>query len=105
VKRSGVLVVLETSRVWANNTMPPATSPTDPAFVRPDAIRWLLLPVASTEAGPRGAGRLTDTTFIQRLGTEGGVAPDASTCAAPTDAGKKALEPYSADYFSCKKAP
>jgi len=94
----------DTSTVWANNTVPPAQSSTDPAFVRQDAIPWLLLPVASTEAGPRGAGRLTDTTFIQRLDTEGGVAPEARACAAPSDAGKKALVPYRADYFFYKQA-
>jgi hypothetical protein len=94
----------DTSAVWGNNTVPPAESSTDPAFVRQDAIPWLLLPVASTEPGPKGPGTLTETTFIQRLDTEGGLAPDASTCAAPSDAGKKALVPYSADYFFYKKA-
>ena len=42
----------DTSAVRANNTAPPAESSADPAFVRPDAVPWLLLPVASTEAGP-----------------------------------------------------
>ena len=90
----------DTSTVWGNNTFPPAKS----ATVQQDAIPWLLLPMKSTEPGPRGPGRLTDTTFIQRLNTDGGVAPEASTCAAPSDAGKKALVPYSADYFFYKKA-
>jgi Protein of unknown function (DUF3455) len=38
----------------------------------------------------------------QRLNTAGGVAPGADTCAATADAGKKALVPYSADYFFYK---
>ena len=88
----------DTSTVWANNTFPPAVS----ATVRADAIPWLLLPTAATEAGPRGVGALTATTFIHRLNTEGGLAPDAATCATPSDAGKKALVPYTADYFFYK---
>ena len=93
----------DTSAVWANNTSPPAQSSTDPAFVAADAIPWLLLPVAGTQAGPTGGDRLTKTTYIQRLDTAGGVAPAASTCTA-ADSGKKALVPYSADYFFYKAA-
>jgi Protein of unknown function (DUF3455) len=52
--------------------------------------------------GPTGSDKLTKTTFIQRLDTSGGVAPAASTCATAADAGKKALVPYSADYFFYK---
>ena len=93
-----------TSIVWANNTSPPAQSSTDAGFVAPGAIPWLLLPMAGSQVGPTGGARLTKTTFIQRLNTAGGVAPAASTCAAATDAGKKALVPYSADYFFYKAA-
>jgi Protein of unknown function (DUF3455) len=94
----------DTSTVWANNTFPPAQSSTDVAFVRQGAIPWLLLPFAGTQVGPTGGDRLTETTFIQRLNTDGGVAPAPGTCAAPADAGKKALVPYSADYFFYKAA-
>ena len=94
----------DTSVVWANNTSPPAESSTDPQFVAAGAIPWLKLPMAGTQVGPTGGARLTKTTFVQRLNTHGGVAPDASTCASPADAGKKALKPYSADYFFYKKA-
>src|SRR5262245_824911 len=94
----------DTSAVWGNNTFPPAQSSTDSRFVRAGAIPWLLLPAAGTEAGPTGGHTLVDTTFIQRLNTIGGVAPAASECATPADAGKKALVPYSADYFFYKAA-
>jgi hypothetical protein len=89
----------DSSIVWVNNSTPPAQSSTDSAFVAAGAIPWLLLPAAGSQVGPMGGDRLTKTTFIQRLNTAGGVAPAASSCAAATDAGKKALVPYSADYF------
>jgi Protein of unknown function (DUF3455) len=92
----------DTSTVWVNNSVPPARSSTDQAFVAAGAIPWLLLPVAGTQGGPTGSDTLTKTTFIQRLNTSGGVAPAASTCATTTDIGKKALVPYSADYFFYK---
>ena len=43
-------------------------------------------------------GKPVTTTFIQRLNTSGGVMPS-SGCALPTDVGKKAFMPYTADYF------
>jgi hypothetical protein len=92
----------DTSIVWANNNSPPAQSSIDPAFVAPGAIPWLLLPVAGSQVGPTGGDRLTETTFVQRLNTAGGIAPAASTCAAAADAGKKALVPYSTDYLFYK---
>lgn len=94
----------DTSVVWANNSAPPAESSTDSAYVAAGAIPWLLLPVAGTQTGPTGGDKLTKTTYIQRLNTAGGVAPAASTCATATDAGKKALVDYSADYFFYKAA-
>jgi hypothetical protein len=60
------------------------------------------LPVAGTQVGPAGGDKLTETTFIQRLNTAGGVAPAASSCSSAADAGKKALVPYSTDYFFYK---
>jgi Protein of unknown function (DUF3455) len=94
----------DSSAVWGNNGFPPAKSSTDSRFVRDGAIPWLFLPMAGTQVGPTGGDRLAETTFIQRLDTEGGVAPDASTCATPDDVGHKALRPYSADYFFYKAA-
>ena len=54
-----------------------------------------------TQDGPTGGHTLTATTFIQRLNTSGGVAPSTG-CTLSTDVGKKALVPYTADYFFYK---
>ncbi len=90
----------DTSRVWA---VPRETS-SDPAYVEPGAIAWLLLAVVGTEAGPNGGRRLAETTFIQRINTSGGL-PPTTGCAQPSDVGRrKALVPYTADYFFYKPA-
>ena len=89
----------DTSAVWA---MAIASS-SDPNFVAPDAIPWLLLEVVGDQHGPTGGARLTRTAFIQRLNTSEGSAP-LSGCAASTDIGKRALVPYTADYFFYKAA-
>lgn len=68
--------------------------------VDPTAIDWLLLSVASTSAGPDG-DQLAGTTFIQRIATSGGVAPNAEECNADT-AGSQAEVPYTADYYFWK---
>jgi len=94
----------DSSAVWGNTTPPAFQSSTDAKFVADHAIPWLLLPKAGTQVGPTGGDKLTKVTFIQRLNTHGGVAPDPSTCATQTDSGKKALQHYSADYFFYKKA-
>jgi hypothetical protein len=87
----------DTSAVWA---MAIASS-SDPNFVAPDAIPWLLLDVVGDQQGPTGGARLTRTAFIQRLNTSGGIAP-LSGCAVSTDIGKRELVPYTADYFFYK---
>jgi len=75
----------DTSTVWAaaiaNST------------VTPGAIPWLLLRVVGSE----GAGRLTATTYIQRVNTGGGTAP-VTGCKSAKDTGKKAFVPYFTDY-------
>jgi hypothetical protein len=73
-------------------------SSTDANFVRADAIAWLKLEVAGAQAGPTGGESISKATFIQRLNTEGGLAPSTG-CARPTDIGNKAFMPYKADYF------
>ncbi len=78
-------------------------SSSDPAFVASDAIPWLLLQVVGAQMGPNGGSSLADTTFIQRLNTVKGVAPSTG-CAASTDVGKRALVPYTADYYFFKAA-
>ena len=87
----------DTSAVWA---MAIASS-SDPYFVAPDAIPWLLLDVVGDQRGPTGGDRLTRTTLIQRLNTSGGVAPLIG-CSASTDIGMRALVPYTTDYFFYK---
>jgi Protein of unknown function (DUF3455) len=88
----------DTSAVWAAAIQ----SSTDPMFVAPGAIPWLLLQVLGDEAGPTGGDRLTPTLYIQRVHTSGGVMP-ATGCAATTDVGKRTLVPYEADYVFYKQ--
>jgi hypothetical protein len=87
----------DTSSVWAQMI----ASSSDPDFVAPGAIPWLLLQVVGAEAGPTGGDTLAPTTFIQRLNTVGGIAPSTG-CTAATDVGKKTLVPYTADYLFYK---
>lgn len=84
----------DTSTVWALLVQPS----TDPKFVAPGAVPWLLLQKAGVQAGPTGGDTLTATTFVQRVNTSGGVAPS-SGCDSPADIGRKAFVPYRADYF------
>ena len=84
----------DTSSVWAQAI----ANSSDPAFVAPGAIPWLLLQWVGRQDGPTGGDTLTTTTYIQRLNTVGGVAP-ATGCAAAADVGKRALVSYAADYF------
>ena len=90
----------DTSTVWGRVV----ASSTDPTFVAQDAIPWLLVDVetAGAQAGPTGGNTLTATTFIQRVNTEGGRAP-LTGCDNPTDIGKKAFVPYTADYVFFRK--
>jgi hypothetical protein len=59
-----------------------------------DAIPWLLLAAASHS----GEGVLSRVTSIQRIHTEGGLAPDASSCDASAS-GKESRSAYTADYY------
>jgi len=83
----------DTSTVWA---VASATS-SDANFVAPGAIPWLLLRVTGAQYGPSLGDKLVRTKSIQRVNTAGGIAP-AAGCSAPSDVGKKALVPYTADY-------
>ena len=80
----------DTSTVWARLLKS--------ATVNPDAIAWLKLEVVGRRVGPTGGDTLFGTTFIQRLNTEGGLAP-LTGCDNPQDTGRKAFIPYTADYF------
>jgi hypothetical protein len=87
----------DTSTVWAVVI----AQSSDPAFVAPGAIPWFLLKVVGAQDGPTGGDTLSETTFIQRLNTHGGVAPSTG-CTLSTDVGKIALVPYTAAYFFFK---
>jgi hypothetical protein len=85
---------LDTSAVWAQAIV----SSTDPNFVEPGAIPWLLLQVVGSQAGPNGGLLLTRTTYIQRVNTSGGVMPPTG-CAEAADTGRRAFVPYGANYL------
>ena len=90
-----------TSTVWGQ--VKPGDSSSDAAFVAPNAIAWLLVTVVGAENGPTGGDTLTETTFIQRLNTSGGLAPSTG-CTSATDVGHLAFAPYTADYFFYRAA-
>jgi uncharacterized protein DUF3455 len=87
----------DSSKVWAQkvNAVPAGSEPSCP---NSGAIACLLLQSIGSEDGPTGGKLLSQTTFIQRLNTKGGLAP-ADGCSTSTDVGKQALVPYSADYY------
>ena len=70
----------------------------DSNYVKPGAVAWLRLRKVGTAYGPIGGSLLAQTTFIQRLNTEGGAAP-ATGCENATKLGTTVLVPYSTDYF------
>jgi Protein of unknown function (DUF3455) len=74
-----------------------ATSVSDPEFVAPDAIAWVLLSRAGILEGLEGGGSLAATTFVQRVNTVGGLAPSFG-CLSPDDVNTTAFVPYEADY-------
>ena len=80
----------DTSTVWAKAVAS--------ATVDRNAVAWLKLEVVKTRQGPTGGNTLTDTTFLQRLNTRGGL-PPATGCDVLSDVGHKAFVPYTADYF------
>ena len=80
----------DTSTVWAQGIAM--------ATVNSNAIPWVKLQVVGTEDGPNGGKTLSGTTFIQRLNTEGGLAPKTG-CDTPKDIGRRRFVPYTADYF------
>jgi hypothetical protein len=83
----------DTSTVWGRAT--------GSVVVAADAIPWLRVQTTGTQVGPTGGTTLAVTTFIQRVNTVGGLAPTTG-CDVPTDLGKKAFVPYTADYYFYK---
>jgi hypothetical protein len=88
----------DTSAAWAAAIQ----TSTDPMFVAPGAIPWLLLQVLGSQEGPDEGDKLSSALYIQRVHTSGGVVP-AAGCAVPTDMGRKVLVPYEADYIFYKQ--
>jgi Protein of unknown function (DUF3455) len=84
----------DTSSVWAVAIQ----SSTDPGYVTPGAIPWLLLRIVGAQAGAAGGEKLVPTTFIQRVHTAGGSAPS-PTC---SQAGARVFVPYETDYVFYK---
>ena len=71
---------------------------TDQRFVADGAVAWLKLTATGHAFGPDGGDFLAHTTFVQRLNTQGGLAPKTG-CSSPADLGNQAFMPYTADYF------
>jgi hypothetical protein len=86
----------DSSTVWGQ--VKPGHSSSDPGFVEPGAIPWLLVTIVGQQNGPTGGDRLSGTIFIQRLNTHGGLAPSTG-CTSLTDLGNTAFVPYTTDYY------
>lgn len=89
----------DTSTVWGQ--VMPGNSSTDPKYVAPGAIAWLLVTIVGDQAGPTGGDKLTQTTYIQRVNTSGGVAPSTG-CSSASNIGSQAFVPYTTDYYFYK---
>ena len=87
----------DTSAVWAKRI----AFSSDPDFVEPGAIPWFLLEVVGKEPEPTQEHWLTETKYIQRVYTTGGVEPT-SGCTEADNVGKQVLVPYTADYVFYK---
>ena len=84
----------DTSKVWAK-AVGTVIAGTDAASCpNTGAIPCLLLQSIGNQKGPTGGKLLADTTYVQRLNTNGGSAPT-TACSA----GQTQLVPYTADYY------
>jgi hypothetical protein len=94
----------DSSRVWAavigQKSIPPSSG--EPSCPNTGSIACLLLETVGAKEGPTGGILLSQTSFIQRLNTNGGSAPN-DGCFTSADVGKQALVPYTADYFFFRK--
>jgi hypothetical protein len=84
----------DSSRVWAKAINTPLVAGTDDSCPNSGSIPCLLLQSVGNKKGPAGGRLLFDTTFVQRLNTNGGAAPT-SSCSV----GQTQLQPYTADYY------
>jgi hypothetical protein len=101
----------DSSRVWAQVPLSNSTTPPSPALIpagshpscpNTGSIACLLLQSVGSLQGPTGGNILSQTTFVQRLNTNGGSAP-ADGCSTSADVGSQTLVPYTADYFFFRK--
>jgi methanethiol S-methyltransferase len=88
----------DSSTVWGKGT----AESLDPAFVKPNSIPWLRVEIAGKLAGPMGGTALTQTTYIHRLNTSGGIKP--TTGCDESAYGKIAFVPYTTDYYFYRRA-
>jgi hypothetical protein len=91
----------DSSKVWAQvlhqNAIPAGS---DPSCPNTGAIACLLLQSIGSLQGPTGGKILSNTTFVQRLNTKGGAAPDDSDgCGSTANVGNQRLVAYTADYY------
>jgi hypothetical protein len=103
----------DSSKVWAqvplsNSTTPPSPASipagSDPSCPNTGSIACLLLQSIGTQQGPTGGKILAKTTFVQRLKTKGGSAPDDTDgCGSADKVGSQRLVPYTADYYFFRK--
>ena len=86
----------DTSKVWAAVLGPHSIPAGSDAASCPNtgSIPCLLLESIGNQKGPTGGSLLAQTTFVQRLNTNGGAAPT-TACSV----GQTQLVPYTADYF------
>lgn len=88
---------LDSSVVWGKAVGSIAAG-SDASCPTAGSISCLLLQSIGTQNGPAGGNFMTQTTYIQRLNTNGGSAP-ATGCSVAGDVGKQTLVPYTADYY------
>jgi hypothetical protein len=103
----------DSSKVWAqvplsNSTTPPSPAAipagSDPSCPNTGSIACLLLQSIGSQQGPTGGKILANTTFVQRLNTKGGSAPDDTDgCGSADKVGNQRLVPYTADYYFFRK--
>jgi hypothetical protein len=84
----------DSSAIWGNK-LSSILAGSDPSCPNSGAIPCLLLQVVASQNGPSYPfGVLTNTTYVQRLNTNGGSAPTTSCMV-----GSQLLVPYTADYY------
>ena len=84
---------IDSSAVWAKAL----ASSTDPEYVAPGAIPWLLLEVVGSQRGPSGGSILSQSRYLQRVNTSGGAKPTRACTV-----GEIEFVPYTTDYVFYK---